>query len=225
MLKNKITGALLFCGVSLFTQAQTSAWDSTYRPGSYQLRVDQFNAFPNSSRDIIFLGNSITAGIDWEELLQNPAAKNRGISGDITFGVLERLHEVTEGKPRKVFILIGTNDIARNIPDAVILGNYKRIIRQIKKESPATKIYFQTILPVNSEVPPKKNHYGKDAHIAAVNEGLKKLGREEAITIIDLHPHFLKEGKLDKTLTYDGLHLNINGYKLWATILKDGKYL
>ncbi|MCF3110561.1 GDSL-type esterase/lipase family protein [Niabella sp. CC-SYL272] len=215
--------ACILSGVG--SQAQTPAWDSTYRPGSYALKVDQFKAFPNSSKDIVFLGNSITAGVDWTELLQNPLARNRGISGDITFGVLERLHEVTEGKPQKVFILIGTNDISRNVPDAVILDNYKRIIRQIKQESPATKIYFQTVLPVNSDVPPKKNHYGKDEHIAAVNEGLKKLGREEGITVIDLHPHFLKDGKLDKTLTYDGLHLNINGYRLWAKILKDGKYL
>ncbi|AHF16152.1 GDSL-type esterase/lipase family protein [Niabella soli] len=220
------TGLILACVFSAVgSNAQSPAWDSTYRPGSYKLRVDQFNAFPNSSKDIIFLGNSITAGIDWEELFQNPECKNRGISGDITFGVLERLHEVTEGKPQKVFILIGTNDISRNVPDAVILNNYKRIIRQIKKESPATKIYFQTVLPVNADIPPKKGHYGKDEHIAAVNEGLKKLGKDEAITVIDLHPHFLKDGKLNKDLTYDGLHLNINGYKLWSKILKDGKYL
>ena len=219
-------GFIIACALgSVSSNAQTPVWDSTYRPASYQLKVDQFNAFPNSSKDVIFLGNSITAGIDWEELLQKPNAKNRGISGDITFGVLERLREVTEGKPKKVFILIGTNDIARNVPDAVILDNYKRMIRQIKQESPATKIYFQTVLPVNSDVPPKKSHYGKDEHIAAVNEGLKKLGKEEGVTIIDLHPYFLKDGKLDRVLTYDGLHLNINGYKRWAHILKDGKYL
>ncbi|WP_300602045.1 GDSL-type esterase/lipase family protein [Niabella sp.] len=218
-------GLVVACIFSAVTSiAQSATWDSTYRPGSYALKVDQFKAFPNSSKDIVFLGNSITAGVDWTELLQNPLARNRGISGDITFGVLERLREVTEGKPQKVFILIGTNDISRNVPDAVILDNYKRMIRQIKQESPATKIYFQTVLPVNSDVPPKKNHYGKDEHITAVNEGLKKLGKEEGITIIDLYPHFLKDGKLDKTLTYDGLHLNINGYRLWATILKDGKY-
>lgn len=224
--KRILAGLLAACTLSTFSSnAQQTTWDSTYRPGSYPLRVAQFNAFPNSAKDIIFLGNSITAGIDWEELFQNPDCKNRGISGDITFGVLERLKEVTEGKPQKVFILIGTNDISRNVPDEVILDNYKRIIRQIKKESPATKIYFQTVLPVNADIPPKKSHYGKDAHIIAVNEGLKQLGKAEGITVIDLYPHFLKDGRLNKELTYDGLHLNINGYKLWAIILKEGKYL
>src|SRR6478736_1622024 len=104
-------------------QAQTK-WDSTYRPGNYAQRVANFRSYPNSEKDIIFLGNSITDYTDWNELLQLPEARNRGISGDITFGILERLDEVTEGKPAKIFILIGINDIARNIPDSVILNNY-----------------------------------------------------------------------------------------------------
>lgn len=218
-----ILGAVLLANQLIL--AQSSPWDSTHRPGSFQLKVDQFKAFPNAKTDIIFLGNSITAGVNWDELLQNPKAKNRGIGGDISFGVLERLAEVTEGHPAKLFILIGINDIARNIPDAVILANYQRIIQQVKQQSPVTKIYFQTILPVNNEVLPKKAHYDKDDHIAAVNQGIKALGKKEKITVIDLHPHFLKEGKLNKAYTYDGLHLNIQGYQLWKKILMQGNYL
>ncbi|MFT3902278.1 MAG: GDSL-type esterase/lipase family protein [Niabella sp.] len=205
--------------------AQQTSWDSTYRPSGYALRTAQFSEFAHSKKDIIFLGNSITAGVDWAELLQNSRAKNRGISGDITFGVLERLHEVVAGKPKKVFILIGINDISRNIPVSVILGNYKRMIAQIKAGSPSTKIYFQTVLPVNSNIPPKKNHYGKDEQIDAVNKGLKELCNIEKVGCIDIHPYFVKDGKLNEEYTYDGLHLNIKGYKLWASILKKGKYL
>ncbi len=178
------------------------------------------------TKDIIFLGNSLTHYIDWAELLGEPNARNRGISGDITFGVLERLDEVIEGKPAKVFILIGINDIARSIPDSVILSNYGRIISRIKAGSPKTKIYFQTLLPVNNEVGSPKGHYNKDEHIAAVNEGLKALAAREKITLIDLHPHFLDANKkLEKRLTYDGLHLNAEGYNVWANVLKKGKYL
>jgi len=201
-------------------------WDSTYRPASYALKVGQFNAYPNSKSDIVFLGNSITAGTDWMELLGNTYVRNRGISGDITFGVLERLKEVTEGHPAKVFVLIGINDISRNIPDAVILQNYRRIIEGIKAASPSTKIYFQTLMPVNNEFTQHKNHYNKDQHILFVNEQLKKLAAEEHITLIDLYPHFLDaSGKLDKRYTLDGLHPNAEGYKVWANILKKGKYL
>ena len=209
--------AILLC--MLEGSAQSQKWDSTYRPSIYAQKTAQFNMHPNSPKDIIFLGNSITDYVDWNELLQLPQARNRGISGDITFGVLERLKEVTDGKPAKVFILIGINDIARNIPDSVILDNYARMIRGIKTASPKTKIYFNTLLPVNNTFPDKA-HYNKDQHIAAVNEGLRKICAKEKIVLIDIHDRFLDaENRLEKGYTYDGLHLNAEGYKLWASIL------
>lgn len=201
--------------------AQQAVVDSNARPGSYATKVGQFKSYSNSKKDIIFLGNSITAGTDWAELLGKPNARNRGISGDITFGVLERLSEVTEGRPAKIFILIGINDIQRNIPDTMIVENYRKMIRRIRAASPATKIYFQTLLPVNNEFTQFKNHYNKDEHIAFVNAELKKIAAEERITLIDLHPHFLDAGrKLDKRYTMDGLHLNAAGYQVWKGILK-----
>ncbi|OQP66179.1 GDSL-type esterase/lipase family protein [Niastella populi] len=213
----------LFAALLIATTAtaQEKKPDSTIRPGAYKLRTGLFKTYPNSKKDLIFLGNSITQGVDWAELLQNKNARNRGISGDITFGVLERLGEVTEGKPAKVFILIGINDIQHNFPDTVIVNNYRRIIRQIKAESPKTKIYFHTLLPVNNEFTQFKHHYNKDEHILFVNTELKKIAAAENITLIDLHPHFLDASKkLDKRYTHDGLHLNAEGYKVWAEILK-----
>jgi lysophospholipase L1-like esterase len=214
----KTISILLLLCLHLSSPAQ---WDSTHRPGNFKLKVEQFASYPNSPSDIIFLGNSITAGADWTELLQRSDVKNRGISGDITFGVLERLNEVTEGKPVKVFILIGINDISRNIPDTVIVRNYALMIRRIKTESPRTKIYFQTLLPVNNEFTQFKNHYNKDEHILFVNESLRKLAAEEKITLIDLYPHFLNtDKKLDRKYTQDGLHLNAEGYKVWKRVLE-----
>ena len=214
----------LFLGsVSL---AQTVKWDSTFRPPAFKVKVGQFKSYINSTSDIIFLGNSITAGTDWSELLEMPQAKNRGISADITFGVLERLDEVIEGYPAKVFILIGTNDISRNIPDDVILANYQAIISRIKSGSPKTRIFFQTILPTNSSFGKYKNHYNKDKHILKINSGLKELAKQEQITVIDLYSAFLdSENKLEASLTHDGLHLNAAGYRRWAELLKNGKYL
>ena len=206
--------------ISFVAICQQTKWDSTYRPGNYDQKVANFRSYPNSKKDIVFLCNSITDYGEWTELLQLPEARNRGISGDITFGVLERLDEVTEGKPAKIFILIGINDIARNIPDSVILDNYKKIIQRIKKSSKRTKIYFNTLIPVNNTFPDRA-HFNKDEHIAAVNIGLKRLCEAEKITLIDIHPHYEGEDmKLDKSMTYDGLHLNAEGYKKWAFILQ-----
>lgn len=218
--------AISFLLIAFVLSAQTQKWDSAYRPNNYSLKVGQFKSYPDASTDIVFLGNSITAGVDWNELLGMTNVRNRGISGDITFGVLERLDEVTEGRPAKVFILIGINDVSRNIPDSVILHNYQTIIIRIKKASPETKIYFHTLLPVNNEFTQFKNHYNKDEHILYVNEELKKLAAKEKITVVDLYPHFLNaDKKLDKQYTEDGLHLNAAGYRVWKDVLVKGKYL
>ncbi len=224
--KHFIAACLFLVAFCIAANGQEKKWDSTYRPNNYELKVELFKSYPNSSKDIIFLGNSIMAGTDWMELLGRTDVRNRGISGDISFGILERLSEVTEGAPAKVFVLIGINDISRNVPDSFIVDNYRKIIQRIKAESPSTKIYFHTLMPVNNEFTQFKNHYNKDEHILAVNEGLKKLASKEKITLIDLYPHFLDaDKKLDKRYTEDGLHLNAEGYKVWAGVLKQGNYL
>lgn len=205
--------------------AQTLSYDTTYRPGKYKELVQKFNEDPITKKEYIFLGNSITAGTDWSKLLNLPQAKNRGISGDITFGVLERLQEVINRKPAKVFILIGINDISRNIPDSLILGNYKKMIQRIKEGSKKTQIYFYTMLPVNASFEKFKNHYGKDEHILYLNDEIRKLAAKN-VTIIDLYPHFLDDQKrLKAELTKDGLHLIPAGYQVWAEVLNKGGYL
>jgi lysophospholipase L1-like esterase len=224
---NKLLLALGLFFVIAINQAgaQTVAWDSTYRPGKYVEQVAKFKADPLTKKDFVFLGNSITAGADWAKLLGIPKAKNRGISGDITYGVLERLQEVIDRKPAKVFILIGINDISRNIPDEMILNNYKKIIARIRAGSKQTQIYFYTLLPVNSSFEKFKNHYGKDEHILYLNDEIRKLAAKK-VAIIDLYPAFLdKDNHLRAELTKDGLHLIPEGYQVWKALLEKGGYL
>jgi lysophospholipase L1-like esterase len=82
--------------------------------------------------------------------LNDTTVLNRGIGGDITYGVLKRLDDVINRQPKKLFILLGINDIGKDIPDSVIAYNYFKIIKQVKEKSPATKIYVQSILPYKS---------------------------------------------------------------------------
>lgn len=217
-MKHLFSLCLLISCCSLYSQIKI---DTSYRPKTYPVQVRQFRTYPNSQNDIIFLGNSITARAKWNELLQLPTARNRGISGDTTFGILERLDEVTEGQPAKIFLLIGINDISRNFPDDQILQNYKKIIRRIQQESPDTKIYIETILPVNKSFNVYKRHYNKDEHILRINDELRKLAPEMGVTLIDIYPEFLDaQNRLDAQYTDEGLHLNEKGYLKWAKILE-----
>ncbi len=229
-MKTFLTKSLLAINLIVFLSvaglfAQTVKWDSTYRPGKYVEQVLKFKAEPSAKKEFIFLGNSITAGTDWAKLLSLPQAKNRGISGDITFGVLERLQEVIDRKPAKLFVLIGINDVSRNIPDDVILSNYKKIISRLREGSKKTQIYFYTLLPVNSSFEKFKNHYGKDEHILYLNDQIRKFTAKK-VKVIDLYPAFLdKDNHLRAELTKDGLHLIPEGYQVWKELLEKGGYL
>ena len=216
---------LVLCiGFSLFGQAQ--GWDSSYRSTYYDQKLTLFRLLPDTEGEIIFLGNSITDIGEWAEIWQNPRVKNRGISGDITYGVLARLDEVLSARPAKIFVMIGVNDIARNIPDSVILHNYGRLIDRVLQGSPQTRLVMQSVLPTNDEFKPFKNHYGKDDHIRAVNAGLRRLCEESKVDYIDLYSRFLDaSGKLDKRYTNDGLHLNGAGYMLWKALLIEQKLM
>lgn len=219
-MKKNLCLPLLLLFVSTFF-GQTATPDTTARARNFDLIVQQFAQYPNAKTDIIFLGNSLTASVQWNELLGLPQARNRGISGDTSFGILERLDEVTEGAPAKIFLLIGINDIARGYPAELILQNYEKIVRRIKNKSSGTAIYLQTLMPVNNSFTQFKGHYNKDEIIAEVNRGIKDIAEKQGVNFIDLHPHFLdKEQRLNRKYTEDGLHLNSLGYAVWAEILE-----
>ena len=117
--------------VVLFAQisdAQTQKY-STF----YMQRSSLFNKLSITSKDIVFIGNSITNGAEWNELFPQKRVKNRGISGDTSEGVFDRLDAVVKGKPAKIFILIGVNDISREIKVETIVLNMKQIIEKIQK--------------------------------------------------------------------------------------------
>lgn len=175
---------------------------------------------------IIFLGNSITEGGNWPELTGDKTAINRGIGGDITYGVLKRLDDVIKRQPSKLFILIGINDIGKDLPDAVIADNYQKLIKRVQEESPSTQIFVQSILPLNPAVMGFPQHYDKPEHVAGTNRLLKQMASKMHCTYVNLYPLFLdKDKRLDAKYTSDGLHLKREGYTVWVNYLKKKKYL
>lgn len=226
--------AFIICSISITwaASAQTPVTNQRlfdtipFLPEHYARRVALFEREPVVTGKVIFLGNSITEGGQWKKLLNDESVINRGIGGDITFGVLKRLDEIVKRKPSKLFILIGINDIGKDIPVAVIADNCKKIIQQIRSKSPSTKICLQSILPLNPDVPGFPQHYDKQAYVLLANELLKNVAISMEITFIDLFPLFLDDQRrLDAQYTNDGLHLNARGYDVWAKyLLEKGFY-
>ena len=203
------------------------AWDTIpVLPGHYNQKLAAFKSQKESNGKLLFLGNSITEGGDFRALLKDSTVVNRGIGGDITFGILARIEEVTRYKPSKLFLLIGVNDLSKHIPENVILNNMFAIVALIHAQSPKTKVYVQSILPVNPTVQnfPKGYDVGESAKL--INSQLANLTRRMNYTFVDMHKFFTDvEGNLDTKYTHDGLHLNSAGYTLWMKILKEEKHL
>ena len=68
--------------VLLLVSVEGNAQERKYSTFYYQ-RATLFEELPVTSKDIIFLGNSITNGAEWAELLGNKHVKNRVICGDV----------------------------------------------------------------------------------------------------------------------------------------------
>ena len=180
----------------------------------YLQRVSFFELHPIQAEDIVFLGDSLTAGANWDEVFPEYPVKNRGINADTTCGLLKRLDCVTAGKPLAIFILIGTNDLPwfEHRHDEMILGTYQEILEKIKKDTPDTKVFVESLLP-RAQFQAKR--------IRQLNPKLKKLAETMEVEYIDLYPCFANsKGELDSKLNNDHLHLLAQGYNIWADALR-----
>ncbi len=188
----------------------------------YNQRRTLFELLPDTKKEIVFLGNSITDGGEWIELFDNKHCKNRGISGDVTEGVLFRLNEITSSKPVKVFLLIGINDIARGISKDTVFANICKIVENIRTASPKTKVYIQSIFPVNASFGMFEKHVDKGEEVIFVNTEMKKWCDENDFFYVDLYSHLVTPGTdlLNPEYTNDGLHLLGAGYLKWVEVVK-----
>ncbi|MCP5063386.1 MAG: hypothetical protein GY936_13115 [Ignavibacteriae bacterium] len=174
---------------------------------------------PNEENEIIFLGDSITDRCEWFELFSYPLVRNRGLSGDKTSGVLDRLTEITESKPDKVFIMIGVNDLRHNIDADSIVSNYIRIIETIISDSPDTKIIFQSVLPVNSKIGKPKT---TNQQVDSLNSSIQAIAKRHNIPYVDINSKLKDaEGRLDEKFSEDGLHINGAAYLVWKSVIED----
>jgi Lysophospholipase L1 and related esterases len=184
----------------------------------YINKVTSFMASDSGKGKIVFLGDSLTDICDWSELLNNNDIINRGISLDTTDGVLNRLSEVTRLNPKKVFIMIGINDIGKGRGTRSIIYNYKKILDFIKENSKSTTIYVQSLLPINKDILKTTT---KNEEIINLNKELAKLCDSYGVKYIDLYPLFVVDNnKLNPEYTVGGLHVNGKGYLVWKRAIE-----
>ncbi len=199
------------------TKAQTRKF-STY----YYQRATLFEKMTTKNNGIIFIGDSITDGGEWCTLFNNSSILNFGISGDGTEGVLARIDVAARLTPKKIFIMIGINDLAKGMSPDTIAKNIEKITDALKVRSPRTKVYLQSVLPVNASFKMFDAHVSKGKEIIALNALIKTICEEKGYTFIDLYSSFKQSDSelMNPKYTNDGLHLLGDGYLLWSSLIK-----
>ncbi len=165
---------------------------------------------------VVMLGDSLTAGCDWQARLPGAEVLNQGISGDSTWSITARLDQVVAAKPGKIFLQAGINDFGRNPAPEAILKRHEAIWQNLRERLPEAELYIVSLLPVSAVRYPR---WGRP--VVRLNHLLKESAEERGLVYIDLHSRMVdQEGGLREELTYDGRHLVPRAYDLWVEAVR-----
>ena len=190
-----------------------------------QTKYRELNQVSVLEPDIIFIGDSIVEYYPLQELFGTAKTiVNRGIRGYQTRLLLENLDAHLYGDAvDQIVLLIGTNDIGKDIPMNEALDNLERVIQSIAREYPLSQIKLLSILPVNEGEKYKQTVYIRtNEKIREWNQAYEALA--SAYMQVDFVPVYDSltdtEGQLKKDYTTDGLHLSVAGYQVLSEALK-----
>ena len=193
-----------------------------------QTKYRELNQISVIEPDIIFIGDSIVEYFPLQELLgTTKTIVNRGIRGYQTGLLLDNLDAHLYGDAvDQIVLLIGTNDIGKDIPMNEALNNLESVIQTISRNYPLSQIKLVSILPVNEGEDFKQTVYIRtNEKIKAWNQAYQDLA--SAYMQVEFVPVFEnlldQKGQLKSDFTTDGLHLSVSGYQALSSTLK--KYI
>ena len=194
--------------VRLGVKARTVDYEGPY----YQSKLAFFRQTAGVA-DAIMLGDSHIEGIDWRELFPDVKILNRGISGDTSEGVLNRLDEVIGRHPKIVFLMIGGNDLQMGVPVPLVDANIRSIVQTLGRQG--IHVALQTTLY-------KTSGYWRSGYWRQINNKIEELNRSlsdlcttPGVSCVDLNQALAGGGALSPLFSLDGAHLNTAGYLVW----------
>lgn len=179
----------------------------------FQLRDKIFTQlFPASKVDILFIGDSLLAQENWNNLLERNDLKNDAFGGAITQQILWNIERgQLVSNPKIVVIDGGINDLLSGVPTQRILKNYQQIIEVLRKRN--IKIIAHLVLYTvdNEEI---------NKEVFVLNYLLKEYFESQKVEFIDMNLQLSDNKKLKSNFSIDGIHLRKEAYKIWANELK-----
>lgn len=178
-----------------------------YRQAKLDIYRAENEKYGDYEVDVAFLGDSLTDLYDVEKYYPQYLALNRGIGGDTTFGLEERLKtSVYDLKPKVAVMLIGVNNIDS------MFDNYESILTGFKDNLPKTKIVLVSLTSMSGE-------WGRNNHKAAYNNiKIKLLAEKYGYEFVDLYSPLLnlETGEINAEYATDGCHLTPAGYEVFT---------
>jgi lysophospholipase L1-like esterase len=194
--------------------------ERTIQSEHWQKRAKEIESTPQGKYKIIFFGNSLIEMWDVNYYFNDSTILNCGITGDFSEGLLKRCGTIINLKPEKLFIEIGINDIIEKIPLGEICNNYEQLITCIQHESPQTKIYIQSNLPLIINRPSLlTNDDDVNSQVLKQNENLKLLAKKYNCVYVDIYSEMIKEKDRASLFIWDGLHLTPKAYLIWQKVI------
>ena len=168
-------------------------------------QYEQENAeYDDYEVDVAFIGDSLTDGYDLAKYYPQYVTANRGIGGDTTFGLEERLQvSLYDLKPKVVVMLIGANNMDS------MLENYESILKGLQENLPESKIVLLSLTAMGGE------HWGRKNQLAAYNNvSIKLLAEKYNFAFVDLYSalYDVSIGEVYEGYTIDGGHFTHEGY-------------
>lgn len=191
-------------------------------------RYDLFKVLPPAEGSIVFVGNSITDMAPWVEMFRDDFGNplpivNRGNSGTYSTEQSDNLESYLINKPKKFFMMIGTNDIATSggldFQPTQVLAYVKSIVQRVHKRSPETRVYLYSILNNNTPNRPAECWLETNRLVKAFVDETN----EDWLNYVDLYD-VLSDVASGGVWSYDKLHLTAASYQKWTEALRE-RYL
>jgi lysophospholipase L1-like esterase len=208
--QNMVSGTIPSKRTIEFSWMSVAAWDKMHAEDTIVAQYDTV--------DLLFVGDSITAGWDWNIWQQNFVplkAANFGIGGDHTANLLWRLQHGAIGniQPKLIVLLIGVNNFGHlnETPEQVAEGVAK-VVNQLQLAWPNSKILLNAVFPFEQPADSPKRKLVKQ-----LNKLIAKLGDNKNVFFKDYSLLMLqKDGSISPEIMADFLHPTAKGYQVWA---------